>query len=73
MAARQKGRKTYETRLLLNQREFAQQIGRSVPIARELMNRPGFPCVTVGGHRLVVVSALDGWFQQQAEKERDGK
>jgi hypothetical protein len=72
LAAKTK-RYDYTGRLLLNQREFAQQIGRSVPIARELMNRPGFPCVTVGGHRLVVVSALDGWFQQQAEKERDGE
>jgi len=64
--------KGYEGRLLLNQKEFAEVIGRSVPIARELMNKPGFPSVMVGGHRLVVVSALDDWFRAQAAKGCDG-
>lgn len=65
-------RQDYKDRLLLNQKEFAAVIGRSVPIARELMNKPGFPSVMVGGHRLVVVSALDDYFRAQVAKGCDG-
>lgn len=55
-------------RLAINQKEFAQRIGVSVPTARALMNQRGFPSIKCGRNRLIPVKALDEWLEEQAQK-----
>ena len=58
-----------ETRLAINQKEFAKMIGMSVVTARELMNREGFPTIKVGRVRLIPLAALEDWMQKHAGGE----
>ena len=54
-------------KLAYNQKEFAEMMGISVPKARELMNRPGFPSIRngIGPQRLIPAVALEKWFLRE--------
>lgn len=53
-------------RMAINQKEFAQRMGISVPTARAMMNREGFPTIKAGRFRLIPVAQLERWLEEQA-------
>lgn len=57
-------------RLAINQQEFAKRMGISIPTARALMNREGFPTIKAGRYRLTPLAALDKWLIEEANGTR---
>ncbi|MBE6022223.1 MAG: helix-turn-helix domain-containing protein [Cellulosilyticum sp.] len=51
-------------RKTLNTSEFAELLGVSPNKARQLMKSKGFPAITIGNRKLVVISKLDSWLDE---------
>ena len=54
-------------RLAINQQEFAQRMGISIPTARAIMNKKGFPTIRAGRYRLIPLAQLDRWLEEQSD------
>jgi len=50
-------------------KEFADSIGVSMPTAYAMSEEPGFPVLRVGRRKLVIVSGLDRWLKERAERQ----
>ena len=51
-------------RRTLNTAEFAEVLGVSQNKARQLMRSKDFPAITIGSRKLVVISKLDSWLDE---------
>lgn len=61
-----------ETRITLNMNEAAQLAGLSVPVMRELAQRPGFPAIRAGRRWLIPRSLFVQWLEDEARKGVQG-
>lgn len=57
-------------RLTLTVPQLAERMQVSKPTAYALVNRPGFPRLTVGRKILVPLAALERWLDEQAVAEK---
>ncbi len=51
----------------LSVRELAAQLGVSLPVAYELVKRPGFPSLRIGGRILIPVDRFRVWLDSQTD------
>lgn len=61
-----------ENRITLNMNEAAQLAGLSVPVMRELAQRPGFPAIRAGRRWLIPRSLFVQWLEDEARKGVQG-
>lgn len=51
----------------LSVRELAAQLGVSLPVAYELVKRPGFPSLRIGGRILIPADHFHVWLDSQTK------
>lgn len=57
-----------ENKVTLNMNEAAQLAGLSVPLMRELAQRPGFPAIRAGRRWVIPRSLFVQWLEDEARK-----
>lgn len=61
-----------ENKITLNMNEAAQLVGVSVPVMRELAQRPDFPSIRVGKRWVIPRNLLIEWLETEARKAQKG-
>ena len=62
-----------ENKITLNMNEAAKVVGVSVPVMRELAQRPGFPAIRAGSRWVIPRNMLVEWLEAEAAKGLKGK
>ena len=56
-------------KLTMNTKELSAAMGISYPLALELTEREGFPCIRIGRRKVIPVDRFKAWLDAQAENQ----